>query len=125
MVAAVLRTNPEPAAVLAKATMNAAIFLGLTQCELATVLGISEPSVSRIATKDRSIDPASHEGQAALMLIRIFRALDLLVGGNSDAKNAWMTSYNRAIGAVPKVKIQKLPGLVHTVDYLDGMKGAA
>ncbi|MEQ6436234.1 XRE family transcriptional regulator [Comamonas sp. w2-DMI] len=123
--AALPKTKPSADVVLSKATLNAAAHLGLNNAELAKVLGISEPSVSRLAAGNRLIDPQSREGQTALILIRIFRALDLMVGGDTSARNAWMTSHNRAIGGVPKAAIQTMHGLVHTVDYLDGMKGAA
>ncbi len=123
--AAVPNVKPNPELVLSKATLNASTHLGLNNAELAKVLGISEPSVSRLAAGSRSIDPRSREGQTALVLIRIFRALDLLVGGDSSARTAWMTSHNKAIDGDPKSAIQTLHGLVHTIDYLDGMKGAA
>lgn len=119
------KAKPNPEAVLSKATLNAAGQLGLNNAELAKVLGISEPSVSRVASGHRHIDPHSREGQTALILVRIFRALDLLVGGDSNARTVWMNSHNKAIAGVPKSAIQTIQGLVHTIDYLDGMKGAA
>jgi len=123
--AAVPKVKPNPEVVLSKATLNAASLLGLNNAELAKVLGISEPTVSRVASGNRHIDPHSREGQTALILVRIFRALDLLVGGDSTARDAWMTSHNKVIAGVPKAAIQTVTGLVHTIDYLDGMKGAA
>lgn len=123
--AALPKVKPNPEVVLSKATLNASAFLGLNNAELAKVLGISEPSVSRLASGSRLIDPRSREGQTALILIRIFRALDLMVGGDPNALNAWMTSHNKAIAGIPKAAIQTMHGLVHTIDYLDGMKGAA
>ena len=122
---AVPKIKPSPEVVLSKATLNASAHLGLNNAELAKVLGISEPSVSRLASGNRFIDPRSREGQTALILVRIFRALDLLEGGDSNARTAWMTSHNKAIAGVPKAAIQTMHGLVHTIDYLDGMKGAA
>lgn len=122
---AVPHTKPSAEVVLSKATLNAARHLGLNNAELSKVLGISEPSVSRLASSSRYIDPRSREGHTALILVRIFRALDLLVGGDANARNAWMNSHNKAIGSIPKQAVQTIPGLVYTMDYLDGMKGAA
>lgn len=117
--AKVPEVKPNPDAVLSKATLNASALLGLSNAELAKVLGISRPSVSRIASGRRHIDSHSREGETALILVRIFRSLDQLVGGDSSRRTAWMTSHNKAISGVPKTAIQTMHGLVHTIDYLD------
>ncbi len=113
------KVKQNPAVVLSKATLNASALLGLNDAELAKVLGISEPSISRIASGSRYIDPHSREGETALILVRILRSLDRLVGGDSSRRTAWMTSHNKAISGVPKTAIQTMHGLVHTIDYLD------
>lgn len=111
-----------PAQVLAKATMGAAELLGLKGPALSRILGISEATISRIQAGARGVDPASKEGELAILLIRVFRSLDALVG-NDDAKRlAWMTSVNRALGGTPAQLIERTEGLVATLNYLDGMR---
>lgn len=111
-----------PAQVLAKATMGAAELLGLKGPALSRILGISEATISRIQAGTRGVDPASKEGELAILLIRVFRSLDALVG-NDDAKRlAWMTSVNRALGGTPAQLIERTEGLVATLNYLDGMR---
>ena len=110
-----------PAFVLTKATFKAAEKLGLTNSDLAAVIGISEASVSRSKADGRTIQPESKEGQLALMLIRVFRSLDPL-SGNEDQMQMWMTSYNKALVGVPKELIKKPDGLTRTLAYLDGMR---
>jgi len=95
--AEVPEVKSDPDAVLSKATLKASALLGLSNAELAKVLGISRPSVSRIASGSRHIDSLSREGEMALILVRIFRSLDQLVGGDSCRRTAWMTSHNKAI----------------------------
>lgn len=107
--------------VLSKATLNAADYLGLSHSELGQLLGISELSVSRLAASERFIDPCSREGEVALMLIRIFRSLDALVGGDAQVRIAWMSTHNSAIGDLPKKAIQTFSGLLQTMTYLENV----
>ena len=75
---------PDKAMVLGKATIRAAQELHLSNAALARVIGLSEPTISRIAGGARGISPESKEGQLALLVVRLFRSLDPLVG--SDAQ---------------------------------------
>jgi hypothetical protein len=90
-------TSSEAAAVLSKATQRAATFLGLSNAELAVVLGVSTSSVDRLVAGTRSIDPASKEGQLAAMLIRIFRSLDALLGDSLRILNGCVRTPQRSM----------------------------
>lgn len=120
-----LRPTPERSAVLAKATLSAAEQLGLNHADLAAVIGVSEATISRFNSHARTIDPSSKEGELALMLIRVFRSLDPLVGGDEGKRKAWMSSYNKALVGQPNQLIRKADGLVRTLAYLDGMRAAS
>ena len=80
---ALAHPKPEPATVLAKAVLNAAAQLGLKQAELAAVLGLHRTAISRLK-QNGSLDPASKQGELALLLIRLARALYALTGGDKD-----------------------------------------
>lgn len=116
------RTGPNPSEVLAKALARAAGLLGLQQGTLARVLGISDATAWRLANGERAIDPDSKEGELALLLVRLYRSLDALVGGNDGQRQAWMMSYNRALNARPIDLITSAAGLTRTVDYLDAAR---
>lgn len=118
------RPSPDPAAVVTKATIRAAEQLGLNNAVLAAVLGVSEASVSRLKAQSRTISVKDKEGELALMLIRVFRSLDPLVGGNEAKRTAWMESHNKALQGVPNRLIRKVDGLTRTLAYLDGMRAA-
>ena len=90
------RATPDRAVVLTKATLSAAEQLGLHNADLAAVIGVSEPTMSRIKSSGRTIAPESKEGELALMLIRVFRSLDPLIGGDDGKRKIWMSSYNKA-----------------------------
>jgi len=117
-----LRLAPDPAAVVAKAVLAAADRLGLTSRHLAAVIGVSEASVSRLQG-GRGVAPASKEGELALMVVRLFRSLDALVGGDEVQARKWMHSMNDHLGGLPADRIRTVEGLVDVVQYLDAMRG--
>ncbi len=108
--------------VLGKATQRAAEGLGMNGRTLALTVGFSEPTVSRILHGERGIDPASKEGQLSLMLVRVFRSLDALVGGDEAKRRTWMNSHNIALNGVPVVLVLTPEGLARSLAYLDGMR---
>lgn len=116
--------GPDPAAVLAKALMRAADAAGLPQRGLARMIGASEATVSRMA-HGRALDPASKEGELALVFLRAFRSLDALVGGDRDRVRAWMQAENLHLGGRPADLVETVAGLVHVAGYLDALRGRA
>lgn len=117
------REAPSGPAVLTKAVENAAQLLGLTDRELAAVLGVSPASVSRLSRGVRQIEPASKEGELALLFLRVFRSLDGLLGGTVENARRWLHAPNHHLGGVPAELVQSARGLVHVGDYLDAFRG--
>jgi DNA-binding XRE family transcriptional regulator len=113
----------DPAAVLAKALLRAGDGLGLSQRELAQLIGVSEATVSRVRSGRAPLSPESKEGELALLVLRAFRSLDALLGGDVTQMAAWMRAHNLHLAAVPATRMQTIEGLVHVVDYLDAMRG--
>ncbi len=112
------QTAPDPAAVLAKAVIRAAGHLGLSKAALGRVLGLSQASVTRLFQGSFQLDPASKPGELALLLVRLFRSLDSIVG-TPEAARAWLASDNLGLNGVPRELILDVRGLVHVTDYLD------
>jgi len=119
--------KPAPAAqpaaevVLTKAVLRAAELLQLPGAALARTLGVSEASISRLSA-GRTIDPKSKEGELALLLVRVYRSLDALVGTDAAQRKAWLHSHNRGLNGRPVDLIQGAAGLVAVVGYLDAMR---
>lgn len=113
---------PSPNAVLAKAVLSAAARLGLRNRHLAQVLGASEASVSRLH-RGRTIDPATKQGELALLFLRVYRSLDALVGGDDAKARAWLGAENTHLSGVPAERIRTVEGLVDVVQYLDALRG--
>ena len=117
------RKKEQPAAVLAKALVRASRAFSLSQAELGGILGTSPASVSRTFAGERDIDPDSAEGRHALLLVRVFRSLDTLVGGDPEKARLWLRAANRHLGTPPIRLLSGTQGLVHVAEYLDAMRG--
>jgi uncharacterized protein (DUF2384 family) len=123
MLSPVAKRPPERASVLTTAVRRAAEILDLPQKDLARVLGVSAATVSRLGAGSRKLDPASKEGELALLFLRVFRSLDALVGGKEEKARQWFHAHNVHLEGVPAIRILSVEGLVHVAEYLDGMRG--
>lgn len=112
----------DPGDVLAKATARSCQLLGLSGASLARVLGVSEATVSRVLNGEKPIKPDSKEGELALLLVRVYRSVDALVGTDDTKRRLWMNSHNKALGDKPSKMVERADGLVATLNYLDGMR---
>ena len=111
------------AAILSKAAVRAADRLRVSQKDLASILGISPASVSRLCSGDRLLSANDSEGQRAVLFLRIYRSLDSLLGGEQEKVAAWFRAENKHLGGVPAELLKGVRGLVHVADYLDAMRG--
>lgn len=112
-----LKIEPEKKSVLAKALLNAGKSLGLTQDEIGAVVGRDRSAFSR------GVEPESKSGELALMLIRCYRSLYAMVGGDEETMKHWMQTSNKYFNAIPATEIKTIAGLVAVVDYLDAIRG--
>lgn len=115
---ALANSKPEPSLVLAKAVVNAGKGLGLTQEEVGQIIGRERSTLSR-----SGLAPDSKPGELALMLIRCYRALFVLVGGKDADMQHWISTPNQHLGGTPKDLLKQTQGLVRTMTYLDAMRG--
>ena len=108
---------------LSRAAIRAAQLLGLTQAELAPILGVSRATVSRMAAGEYPLSDGQKSWELAALFVRLFRSLDALVGSKDEQAKAWLNSENAALGATPRELISKAEGLVCVVHYLDSVRG--
>lgn len=113
---------PIPDVVLAKAIVNASEQLGLKQSEVADAIGIHRTAFSRLKSKP-SLDPKSKQGELALVLIRIARALFALTGGDESWIKRFMRSQNKMTGGVPAQQISTVEGLMSVLRFVDAIRG--
>ncbi|MEX2035544.1 MAG: antitoxin Xre-like helix-turn-helix domain-containing protein [Xanthobacteraceae bacterium] len=113
---------PDRAAVLTKATLRAAAQLGLTNKALATVIGVSEATVSRMRSGDYTLQPGQKPFELAVLFVRLYRSLDAIVGGDDAVAGSWLKNRNIALDAEPLALIQTVPGLMNVIQYLDARR---
>jgi hypothetical protein len=113
-----LAHRPDSGRVLAMALVNAGKELGLTQAALGAVIGRDRTALSR-----GQLDVESKSGELALLLIRAYRALFALMGGDRAVMRHWMHTANLHTGGVPAEQIRSVQGLTRVVEYLDAIRG--
>jgi len=113
---------PEAAAVLGKAVVRAGERLDLSKALLSRILGVSASTVTRLGQGQYQLDPQRKEWEFALLLVRLFRSLDSIVGDEATARR-WLASPNRALNARPVDLLPQTEGLVRVVQYLDASRG--
>lgn len=116
--AAVADATAQPNAVLGRALAKAGKELGLTQADLGAIVGRDRTAISR-----QSLEPTSKSGELALLVIRAYRALYVLVGGDGRQMKHWMHTSNRHLGGVPAEMFRSVQGLNRVVEYLDAIRG--
>ncbi|MDM9623582.1 MbcA/ParS/Xre antitoxin family protein [Rhizobium sp. S96] len=114
--------RPSEAAVITKAAVNAADRLGISARTLSAVLGLSEATVSRMKRQDYLLDRGSKSFELAILLVRLFRSLDAIVGGDEAVARQWLRNANTAFGATPLEKIVSISGLTDVIAYLDARR---
>lgn len=100
--------------VLAKAVLNAAEQLNLDTESLSVILGIN----LRLSNKPE-LEPTSEPGNRAILLIRIYRSLYALTGGDLDWMQHFMKSPNTATGGIPSEQVKTYAGLLKVLQFLD------
>ena len=118
-------------AVLTKAIQRLSTELALSRHELSLIMGPSEATLSRLFKNDQKINgrqPSylkllSKEGQLAILLLRVYRNLDVLFGGNAKQSQLWLRSDNAHLEKKPIDLMSSVEGLVTVVQYLDAIRG--
>lgn len=118
-------TNPMPeqARVLIKALLNVAHFYDLTGKDIGDIIGMSEASVTRLGQGKKRLDPATKEGEMAILLIRVYRSLNALLGNDHTKAKLWLNSQNHYLQNKPIALLKTIPGLIAVLNYLDAMRG--
>lgn len=119
---AVDRAGLSEGSVLGKAVARVAEQLGLSGRLLAGAIGISEPTVSRLRKGEFTLERGSKPFELAVLLVRLYRSLDAIVGGDDTAARVWLRNENTMLGGKPIEKIQTISGLVDVIAYLDARR---
>lgn len=118
--------NPAPkpvserAAVLSQAIAQVAARLEIGPTEMGQIVGVSQPTASRLLHGDYQLKESAKEWELAAHLLRLYRSLFSLVGGDEALARGWLRSANAAfLGQHPIDVIKRIDGLLNVCDYLD------
>ncbi|MFS6818134.1 MbcA/ParS/Xre antitoxin family protein [Synechococcus lacustris Tous-12m] len=107
------------AQLVAQACVSAAQVLGLSKEELSAVVGKHRTTIDRTG-----LDPKTKEGELALLLLRVYRSLHALCGGDRDLMRHWMEQPNHHLSEKPpRLLLMRIEGLNHVANYLDALRG--
>ncbi|MGA9006220.1 MAG: antitoxin Xre/MbcA/ParS toxin-binding domain-containing protein [Xanthobacteraceae bacterium] len=107
---------------LTKATLRAADKLGLKNRILASIIGVSESTVSRMSKGAYFLQPDEKSFELSALFVRLYRSLDAIVGGDEKVAQSWFTNQNSALGDTPINLVRKVSGLIHVIQYLDSRR---
>jgi hypothetical protein len=116
--------QPDKEAVLTKAVLRAADGLGLTSAELAAIIGVSAATASRMKHGAARLRQGAKSFELAVLLVRLYRALYAIAGGDENTMKGWMRAANTALGGAPAGRIRSVTGLADAVAYLDSRRAA-
>lgn len=117
-----LEAQPQRRLILARAALRAAERLGLSGRQLAAIVGVSEPTISRWKRGESLPDEGTKPFELAALFVRVFRSLDAITGGDEHVARAWLNNANLALGARPIDAIGSVRGLVDVATYLDARR---
>ncbi|WP_289041087.1 MbcA/ParS/Xre antitoxin family protein [uncultured Aliiroseovarius sp.] len=115
-------TAPDRGVVLTKAVTRAAARLGLSGKYLSDVIGVSEAQVSRMKRGDFALAEHTKPFELAALLVRVFRSLDAIVGGDDAVARSWIVAENTALHARPIDRMVSVQGLTDVAAYLDARR---
>ena len=109
-------------ALLTKAVVKAAAKLDITARQLASVLGLSETTLSRMKKGKFVLQADTKAYELGVLFVRLFRSLDAILGGDETVARSWLRNPNLAIGDRPLDRIQTIAGLMDVITYLDARR---
>jgi len=107
--------------VVFKAFSNACKKLNISRDEASQIIGVDKATLSR--NKTRGFSPQSKTGELCLQLVRMYRSLFAISGGDHEFMQHWLRSGNKALAGEPIVLMQSIQGLINVNLYLDAMRG--
>ena len=105
---------------LAEAVFKTADLLGLSNTQLAAVMGLDLMSMNQIEFS-AVLEPASAHSEAGLLLIRLYQGLSALTGGDSEWIDYFMNAFNTATDGVPTQQIQTREGLEKVLTVVEAL----
>jgi hypothetical protein len=113
---------PDESRVVTKATLRAADRLGIKNNVLARIIGLSEPTISRMSKGAYLLPADSKAFELAVLFVRFYRSLDGIIGGDDSVAADWLRNENTVLDGTPLEVIQSVSGLANAIEYLDSRR---
>jgi uncharacterized protein (DUF2384 family) len=114
--------RPDKGAVVTKAVVRAGDLMALSNAVLARVIGLSGSTITRMRRGQYVLSPDEKPFELAALLIRVYRSLDSIVGGDSAVAAKWLDTQNNVLNDKPVKLIQTVDGLLNVLQYLDARR---
>ncbi len=110
-------------AVLTQALAETANRLELGPTEIGKIVGVSQPTASRLLKGEYLLKESAKEWELSAHLVRLYRSLFSLVGSDDSLARGWLRSANKAFSdQEPIALIKRIDGLIHVCEYLDAYR---
>ena len=113
--------KPQASMVIIKAFNNACRELAISRDQASLIVGVDKATLSR--HKVKGFDPQSKTGELCLQLVRVYRSLFAISGGDQAFMRHWLRSDNRALSNNPLQSMYSIIGLIQVNEYLDALRG--
>ncbi len=115
--------TPDRSRVLTHAVAEAARRLALKASDLKEIIGTSQPTVSRLMRDRYALPELGKTWELGAHLVRLYRSLSSMVGGDDALARVWLGSANRDFdNRAPLEIIKRVDGLIHVCEYLDAYR---
>ena len=109
--------------VLTQALAETANRLELGPTEIGKIVGVSQPTASRLLKGEYLLKESAKEWELSAHLVRLYRSLFSLVGSDDSLARGWLTSANKSFaGQEPIALIKRIDGLIHVCEHLDAYR---
>ena len=109
--------------VLTQALTETANRLELGPTEIGKIVGVSQPTASRLLKGEYLLKESAKEWELSAHLVRLYRSLFSLVGSDDSLARGWLRSANKSFaGQEPIALIKRIDGLIHVCEHLDAYR---
>ncbi len=108
------------AQVLTGALVEVCSRLNMGPSILGKTIGISQPTASRLLRGSYQLRDSAKEWELSAVLVRLYRSLFAMVGGDEVLAREWLRAPNRAFADdTPLNMLLRVEGLLRVSEYLD------
>lgn len=110
----------ERSEVLAGAVSESAQRLCICPADLGRIIGVSRPVAGRLLRGKARLRLGSKTWELAVLVVRVYRALIVLSGGDDHLAQRWLHAPNLAFAQERPIDVlQRIDGLTRVLAYLD------